>query len=523
MGSFAQTQSRTSLESILEQSYGFDPTFHRAYHYDIVGRIDAEQRPSETTGTSQRAYSYDQLGRLLRVEDRQQSSCDQWPNTLPSQVFFPDSLSADNGWRFTCVAQPTTTETFSYDEVGNRTDNGGSPTLGNRYLTFKGVTYTYDLDGNVTRKTKAGSFDRSYTWSAENRLLTASDGTTRIRFDYNASGQLVTKWIGPIGAEHLNRYFIWDGQQLLAALDSTFQRIEEYEYASGIDDPITFVYGPLLIRAPAKDALGNVLGFGDSNIFFAHDPITYDTWGTPSASTTQSMSLRWKGSLWDGDAQLSYARNRWYDPDGGRFMSEDPAGLAAGVNLYAFAGNDPVNGSDPLGLDAVLWARTPLDIGGCEPGREFNVTYCDEMRRHAEEAAEQARRGWAGVDPLDVGSSGGAGESQSKPVIDGKLYNACIEATPGINVAAALSILPLGNLKLGQGFRLPGSSPFTSIDRRFPSLPFADTEGGAFVRIVGSGSIKTAGTLGTLGAVIGTFAASYAATTIVRCLIASHQ
>ena len=71
--------------------------------------------------------------------------------------------------------------------------------------------------------------------------------------------------------------------------------------------------------------------------------------------------------------------------------------------------------------------------------------------------------------------------------------------------------------------RLPGSSPFTSIDRRFPWLPFANTDGGMAVRTVGSGSVKTAGTLGTAGAVVGTFASAYAGTTIVRCALEARS
>lgn len=43
-------------------------------------------------------------------------------------------------------------------------------------------------------------------------------------------------------------------------------------------------------------------------------------------------------------------RNRWYDTRAGRFISEDPIGLAGGPNLYAFGGGDPVGGWDPTGL-----------------------------------------------------------------------------------------------------------------------------------------------------------------------------
>jgi uncharacterized protein RhaS with RHS repeats len=43
-------------------------------------------------------------------------------------------------------------------------------------------------------------------------------------------------------------------------------------------------------------------------------------------------------------------RNRYYDPNTGRFTQEDPIGLAGGLNLYGFAGGDPVNFSDPFGL-----------------------------------------------------------------------------------------------------------------------------------------------------------------------------
>jgi uncharacterized protein RhaS with RHS repeats len=44
-------------------------------------------------------------------------------------------------------------------------------------------------------------------------------------------------------------------------------------------------------------------------------------------------------------------RARYYDPELARFISEDPIGIGGGMNLYAFAGNNPVNFRDPYGLD----------------------------------------------------------------------------------------------------------------------------------------------------------------------------
>lgn len=51
------------------------------------------------------------------------------------------------------------------------------------------------------------------------------------------------------------------------------------------------------------------------------------------------------GSLLDASAGLQHKGRRWYSPDLGRFLSEDP--IQDGANWYAFAGNDPVNFADP--------------------------------------------------------------------------------------------------------------------------------------------------------------------------------
>jgi uncharacterized protein RhaS with RHS repeats len=51
---------------------------------------------------------------------------------------------------------------------------------------------------------------------------------------------------------------------------------------------------------------------------------------------------------------LMYRRNRYYDPQTGRFTQEDPIGIAGGLNVYGYAAGDPVSYSDPYGLKVIL-------------------------------------------------------------------------------------------------------------------------------------------------------------------------
>lgn len=51
----------------------------------------------------------------------------------------------------------------------------------------------------------------------------------------------------------------------------------------------------------------------------------------------------------------SYYRARYYDPQGGRFLTEDPEGFDSGNNFYSYVENRPTVLVDPLGLDSYGW------------------------------------------------------------------------------------------------------------------------------------------------------------------------
>jgi RHS repeat-associated protein len=66
-----------------------------------------------------------------------------------------------------------------------------------------------------------------------------------------------------------------------------------------------------------------------------------------------TVPYEWFGALITEQADASgllYRRNRYYDPQTGRFTQADPIGLAGGLNTYGFAEGDPVNFGDPFGL-----------------------------------------------------------------------------------------------------------------------------------------------------------------------------
>ena len=57
---------------------------------------------------------------------------------------------------------------------------------------------------------------------------------------------------------------------------------------------------------------------------------------------------------YDQAINLYYYRARYYDPEIGRFISEDPIGFQGGINFYAYCNDNPINCNDPEGKTGVV-------------------------------------------------------------------------------------------------------------------------------------------------------------------------
>ena len=80
----------------------------------------------------------------------------------------------------------------------------------------------------------------------------------------------------------------------------------------------------------------------------------YEAWGrirneTVSDGLKANIPFRFQGQYYDEESGLHYNRFRYYDPEIGRFVSQDPIGFAGSDNFYEYALN-PIRWVDPYGL-----------------------------------------------------------------------------------------------------------------------------------------------------------------------------
>jgi RHS repeat-associated protein len=344
-----------------------------SFFYDRCGRVIEQflDKPSHTL--FHRGYKYDAEGNLIELSDSNKG--------VSRFVYDPVE-------RLREVLQPEKkVERFIYDSAGNLLRRGerefryGTP---DRLTETNDATLIYDEVGNLVEKRRAGSIIR-YSYDPDNRLIAVeSKEGGRVEFAYDAFGRRIAKKSkdGEVG-------FLWDGEVLLS--EQWRDGSNEYVFALHDYRPICRFNGEHL-ETFHNDHLGTPHKLTNETGQIVWDA-TYDVYGRVSLLHVEGAEnqLRFQGQYEDSETGLHYNFYRYYDPDIGRYITQDPIGLASGItSLYSYVHN-PLTWADPLGLDPIPLNDPGYTVYGIfERGAQnpFYVGYTNDFNRRFDEHQE---------------------------------------------------------------------------------------------------------------------------------------
>jgi RHS repeat-associated protein len=178
--------------------------------------------------------------------------------------------------------------------------------------------------------------------------------------------------------------YAYDGDGLRASKSGSAAASFAWDRSSGklplllTDGSKNWIYGPAGLPVEQIDGAGNISYLHQDQLGSTRlltdgtgavaGTYTYDAYGrTVSHTGTTATPLEYAGEYVDLETGFVYLRARYYDPATGQFVTRDPA-VASTRHAYAYAGDGPLNATDPTGLhsqsnlDSIL--KTISDIAG---------------------------------------------------------------------------------------------------------------------------------------------------------------
>ncbi|SEK57365.1 RHS repeat-associated core domain-containing protein [Pseudomonas agarici] len=293
-----------------------------------------------------RRYQYDPAGELTRTLDK-----------LRGEIKYEYEANGQLHSRDT--GQLVDSEEFRYDAAANRLNFSTSQfdhVKDNRIKQWRDQEYSYDPWGNLVEKRIGLTTLQTFSYDCENRLVKAetmvnsrleSTGTYR----YDSLGRRVGKTSTVNGqAQHKN--FLWQGLRMLR--EQTPGQSSLYIYEPGSYAPLARVDQSEGEQQKLyyfhTDQIGTPLEMTDVEGQIVWQA-TYKAWGSIETLAVNEVeqNLRFQGQYFDDETGLHYNTFRYYDPQVGRFITQDPIGLAGGDNLYRYAPSS-IGWIDPLGL-----------------------------------------------------------------------------------------------------------------------------------------------------------------------------
>lgn len=302
------------------------------YHHDAHGRLtEKEERDIHGGGRHRHHYHYDNQHRLVHYRGEQQGI------TLPESRYLYDPLGRRIGKQVWQSRQ--------YED-GGRT----GPEI------TESVWYGWDGDRLTTTQTDTQRIQTIYLPGTFTPLV-------RIETETSEQSKAARRTLAEKFQQDANVTFPPELVTMVDNLEAELQRGELSEASRAwlaqcvltpeqIQNQIEPEYTPQrkihLYHCDHRGlplALVNAEGKADWSA-------EYDAWGNVLSENNPhnlEQLIRLPGQQYDEETGLYYNRHRYYDPQQGRYITQDPIGLRGGWNLYQYPLN-PLTDIDPLGL-----------------------------------------------------------------------------------------------------------------------------------------------------------------------------
>ena len=310
-----------------------------AYTYDAAGRLVRVDRPN---GTRQR-LEYDAADRLSASYEEKGAA------SLWQAGYGYDAAGRLTGYT---PAPPTRTYAPPAAAMAYDTDN--------RLISYNGQAVASDADGNLLSAPVASGALGALAWDARGRLISAGGVTCA----YDAENRRASST-----RNGQTTGYTWGrGGKLDRLLVKTNPDGSVTRYVHGLgliyEETTPAGGGAAATRFYHYNWQGSTIALTDAagsvTARFSYSPYGEATVVEVSGLRSPVSGFEITPFLFNGQFGVMAESNglyclqaRYYSPVFRRFLSEDPAGFAGGINLYAYTGGDPVNFMDPFGLGAV--------------------------------------------------------------------------------------------------------------------------------------------------------------------------
>jgi RHS repeat-associated protein len=285
---------------------------------------------------------------------------------------------------------------YAYDPAGNRLSTHGFQSVyepGDRLVSSPYGRYQYDAEGRRTLQQADGKVTE-YRYDVLGRVsqMRFSDGQ-QLDFLYDALFRRQKK----VRGERTEQTF-WAGDVILqeerpdgTSIKYLFHPIDQTPLALAINDQWYYVL------LDSRGEMTDLIRAADEAVVWSSLPLGFET-DVRIKDVAVPIPLRGSGQLFDEETGLIYQRARYYDPREGRFVTPDPLGIFAGLNLYRFCLNQPFRFTDPLGLQGdpcnLTEAECDVIFNRMEQRKQRIETRWNEMHTPAQILP------WAGAPPV---------------------------------------------------------------------------------------------------------------------------